>query len=248
MNEIASSSSTGGRSFMGVAPVNFPQSFSLASLPGSDQSLKKISSYFGNSFSLSASEASRSNFLQQFYKYPVIQLYTHASDTSGNNEPVIYFADSALYLSELINEYKPKTRLIVLSACETGSGTNYKGEGVFSFNRGFAAMGIPTAITNLWSVDNTSTYELTELFYKYLSRGLSSDIALQKAKLEFLATASKEKTLPYYWAAPVLVGKAGSIELKKSYSWKWIALFAGIGSLAFWLVYTQYAHKQKATL
>ena len=37
---------------MGVAPVSFPSAFSLASLPGSDGSLKKISSYFDNAFTL----------------------------------------------------------------------------------------------------------------------------------------------------------------------------------------------------
>ncbi len=250
MSDFNSSSSTSGKSFMGVAPVNFPHSFSLASLPGSDQSIKRISSYFDNPFSLSVSNASRNNFLQQFSKYPLIQLYTHAADNSSNNEPVIYFADSALYLSELINENRPLTRLVVLSACETGTGKNYQGEGVFSFNRGFAAMGIPAAVTNLWSVDNTSTYKLTELFYKYLSRGLPTDIALQKAKLEFLATATKEKTLPYYWAAPVLVGKAGIIEVNKPKPWKWIIVFAGIGigCFMFWFVRKRQSENKKATL
>jgi CHAT domain-containing protein/tetratricopeptide (TPR) repeat protein len=191
MNDFSATSSTAGKNFMGVAPVNYPSSFALASLPGSDQSLNKISSYFSNPFRLSALSASRDNFLQQFSKYRVIQLYTHAADSSVNNEPVIYFADSALYLSELINESKPLTRLIILSACETGKGIDYQCEGVFSFNRSFAAMGIPSAITNLWSVDNESTYKLTELFYKYLTDGLPTDVALQKAKLEFIQTSSK---------------------------------------------------------
>ena len=124
--------------------------------------------------------------MHQFSQYRIIQLYTHASDSSINNEPVIYFADSALYLSDLISEHKSHTQLIVLSACETGIGKIYQGEGVFSFNRGFAALGIPAAITNLWSVDNTSTYLLTELFYKWLAKGLPTDVELQKAKLDFL--------------------------------------------------------------
>ena len=236
MNDFSVSSSKAAKNFMGVAPVSFPSAFSLASLPGSDQSLNKISSYFANAFTLSAARASRSNFLQQFSKYRVIQLYTHASDSSGNNEPVIYFADSALFLSDLISDSKSGTSLIVLSACETGKGKIYQGEGVFSFNRGFAALGIPAAITNLWSVDNESTYRLTELFYKWLAKGLPTDVALQKAKLEFLQTTSKEKSMPCYWAGPVLVGKADTIELSKPYTWKWIAVFAVIGCIVFIIV------------
>jgi len=244
MNDFNSASSGRSRNFMGIAPVNYPSSFFLPSLPGSDYSLHRISSYFGNALNLSTSNASRNNFLEQFSKYRVIQLYTHASDSSSNNEPVIYFADSALYLSELINEAIPLTRLIVLSACETGKGVNYQGEGVFSFNRGFAAMGIPAAVTNLWSVDNESTYVLTELFYKWLAKSLPTDVALQKAKLEFIQTSSKEKSLPFYWAAPVLVGKAEIIELNNPYPWKWIAGGVLIAFIVFWILRKKYSLKK----
>ena len=107
---------------------------------------------------------------------------------------------------------------MVLSACETGSGQVYQGEGVFSFNRGFAAMGIPSCIANLWSVDNLSTYRLTETFYKYLAKGLTIDVALQQAKLELLQ--SDDNKLPYYWAAAVLVGKTDVVETKRPFGWK----------------------------
>jgi CHAT domain-containing protein/tetratricopeptide (TPR) repeat protein len=224
-----------GNDFLGIAPVNYPTAFSLASLPGSDRSLYKIADYFSDAVSRVALDASRKNFLNQFSQYRIIQLYTHASDSSMKNEPVIYFADSALYLSDLINEYKPFTRLIVLSACETGKGKIYQGEGVFSFNRGFAALGIPAAITNLWSVDDGSTYLLTELFYKWLAKGLPTDVSLQKAKLEFLHTTSKEKSMPCYWAGPVLVGKTDTIEMSKPYRWKWLAVFAGIAFIVFFI-------------
>jgi CHAT domain-containing protein len=129
-----------------------------------------------------------------------------------------------LRLSELLAEKKPLAKLIVLSACETGTGQLYKGEGVFSFNRGFAALGIPSSVSNLWSVDNVSTYHLTELFYKYLARGLPMDEALQKAKLEFMRESSKEKALPFYWAGAILAGKTDAIQLKKSPSSTFIVL------------------------
>jgi CHAT domain-containing protein len=244
-NFISASANATVKDFMGIAPVNFPPALSLQPLPGSDRSLREMKSYVNDAYNLTNSAASRNNFLHRYYSYKIIQLYTHSSDSSDQGEPVIYFADSALYLSDLIGDNKPGTSLIVLSACETGKGKIYQGEGVFSFNRGFAALGIPAAITNLWSVDNKSTYTLTELFYKWLAKGLPTDVALQKAKLEFLQTVSKEKSLPFYWAAPVLVGKTEIIELAKPYPWKWIAIFATIGLVVFWIMRRKFVQKQR---
>ena len=228
LNEFTSKKAVSSGTFLGVAPVQFPSSFNLSPLLQSDASIKKINSHFRNADVLVSSQATRNNFMQQFQDFKIIQLYTHASDTSAYGEPVIYFSDSALYLSELIPEGKIATRLIVLSACETGNGKLYKGEGVFSFNRGFASLGIPSSVINLWSVDDESTYRLTELFYKYVNEGLALDQALQKAKLEFISSSSKEKRLPYYWAAAVLVGKSDKIEMHNGMGWRYAYFALGI--------------------
>lgn len=219
---------------LGMAPIQYPEKFRLASLNGSDHSLNQIQSYFSNTDILLSVNASRHNFMKNFSKYKIVQLYTHASDSGDTGEPVIYFADSVLYLSDLIAENKPLTSLIVLSACRTGNGVMYQGEGVFSFNRGFAALGIPASIANLWEVESRSTYSITELFYKNIAQGLSPDIALQKAKKEFLSTANKEKSLPYYWAAPILAGKTNSIEYDKNTSWMAWLLFGLFALIAGW--------------
>ena len=246
MNDFTLPPATTGKSFMGIAPVRYPSSFSLAALPGSDQSLHTISAYFDHAVTYTAADASRSNFTEQFSQYQVIQLYTHAADSSENNEPVIYFADSALYLSDLVNTHKPFTHLIVLSACQTGKGRNYHGEGIFSFNRGFAALGVPAAIANLWSVDNTSTYLLTELFYKHLVRGLPTDMALQKAKLEFLKTVSKQKSMPCYWAGPVLIGKTDILAPNKPYPVKWVIMLSVLSFVVTGAITKWFMKKQKA--
>jgi CHAT domain-containing protein len=234
LNTFTNSPPEKNKNFLGIAPVKYASSLSLTALNGSDHSLHEIENYFTGADNFISTQASKNNFENQFSKYKLIQLYTHASDSSKNNEPVIFFADSALYLSDLIPENKPATQLIVLSACETGKGEFYRGEGVFSFNRGFAALGIPSSITNLWSVDNKSTYKITELFYKYLTQGLPLDVALQKAKKEFIQTGSKEYSLPYFWAASVLVGKTDAIDdSNNDFSWKLIVLPASACLLLF---------------
>jgi CHAT domain-containing protein len=231
------------KTFMGLAPVEYAKNLQLSTLSGSDLSLHNIESFFTNVNHLESAQASRYNFLQQFPGYRIIQLYTHASDSSERKEPVIYFADSALYLSELMTAQKPLTQLIVLSACETGGGNLFQGEGVFKFNRGFAALGIPSSISNLWTVDNVSTYQLMELFYKYLAGGLPLDLALQRAKLEYINTAQGEHRLPYYWAAAVLVGKTNPIGMSKDFAWKYV--FAGIGLAGLSLVWWKKIRKPK---
>lgn len=219
--------------FMGMAPVAYPTAMHLPSLQNSDESLDNISDYFSSPAVYVTKKASRQQFLDDFSQYQVIQLYTHAADSSAIGEPVIYFADSALYLSDIIAGNTMNTNFIVLSACQTGTGRLYRGEGVFSFNRAFAAVGIPSSLTNLWSVNNESTYQLTELLYKYLAQGFPKDVALQKAKLEFMQKASKERTLPYYWAAPVLVGTVDPVIAGGGGYWKYVLggtlLIAAIG-------------------
>jgi CHAT domain-containing protein len=220
MNDFTNKGNKANGSFLGMAPVHYPHTSTLDALIGSDLSLDQVESYFKEPHTLVEGKASRNNFIQQFSKYRVIQLYTHASNTSDRNEPVIYFSDSSLYLSELIQENKPSTQLIVLSACETGNGKLRRGEGIFSFNRAFATIGIPASVINLWSVNSESTYRLTELFYKYLSSGMPTDKALQSAKLEFISSSGRKESLPYYWAAAILVGKTGTIDFHQGVSLK----------------------------
>ena len=166
----------------------------------------------------------------------MVQLYTHASDSGYGGEPVIYFSDSVLSLSDLLPEKKPVSNLIVLSACQTASGKLYSGEGIFSFNRSFAALGISSTVSNLWQVNDRATYQLTELFYEFIADGLPLDIALQKAKLQFIKT--NELTgyqLPFYWASPVLIGRSDAISSQKSVEWKWATvLFMVLLSLCIW--------------
>ena len=226
-------STQAGRSFMGMAPVKFS---GFPDLAGSEQSLERLGRYFGQSNNYTRSKATKNNFLNEFYKYKVVQLYTHASDSGYGGEPVIYFSDSVLSLSDLLPEKKPVSNLIVLSACQTASGKLYSGEGIFSFNRSFAALGIASTVSNLWQVNDQATYQLTELFYKFIADGLPLDIALQKAKLKFIkANELTEYQLPFYWASPVLIGRADAISGQKGMQWKWaVVLFIVLLSLCVW--------------
>jgi len=53
-------------------------------------------------------------------------LYTHAQADSTDQEPMIYFANSVLKLSELNTLERFKIQLLVLSACKTAVGKTQK--------------------------------------------------------------------------------------------------------------------------
>lgn len=96
-----------------------------------------------------------------------------------------------------------KTKLVILSACQTGLGDIKTGEGVYGLQRSFQIAGAQSVITSLWKVSDEGTRDLMTQFYKnWLISGDEFD-AFRKAQL-FIKDKYK---YPYYWGAFVLVGK-----------------------------------------
>lgn len=212
------------KSFLGVAPVQFSQK--LNTLTGSAESIGRIGGTYLWKNELVHQKATKSAFLNQASGHRIVQVYTHAFADSTQTEPHIYFADSALKVSDLGNAFF-KINLLVLSACKTGVGKVAKGEGVLSLARGFSMAGIPSTITTLWSVEDQTTYALTELFYTFLNEGLSKDEALQKAKRQYISM--HPNAAPAAWAGLVLIGDA--VALPSNTLWWW-----GLGGLAVLLI------------
>ena len=67
-------------------------------------------------------------------------------------------------------------------------------------------------------------------FYRLLAQGLSKDVALQKAKINYLENADQLTAHPFFWAGMVLSGEATPIKSNSTFSsWQYAALiFLGI--------------------
>ena len=225
----------GRESFLGVAPVEFSPTLQQVKLPKSDITLNTIAGRFDSPTLLTHKAATRRNFLTQATTARIIHLFTHATADSTDQEPTLYFADSTLQLSDFSDNALPNAQLVVLAACKTGIGANQRGEGVFSLARGFAALGVPSVLTTLWSVQNEATYTLTDLFYSYLDEGLPKDIALQRAKQDWLKTAEGANGLPNYWAGLIVVGDAEPLPRINIILWgSVLLLFIIAAGLIFW--------------
>lgn len=96
------------------------------------------------------------------------------------------------------------TRLVVLSACETGVGSVSEGQGVYGLRRAMVMAGAESQVMSLWKVDDDATEALMTGYYKRLARGLGRSQALRSAQLRVLG--QPETAHPYYWAGFVPAG------------------------------------------
>jgi len=183
----------------------------LAALFCGSQELEEIAQYHRGDF-VSAESASIAEFESQAPGAAIIHLATHAcAHKEDPFENRVYFSDGSLTTRELIN-MDLSADLAVLSACETGAGELVEGEGVMSLSRSFMYGGIPSVVMSLWSVDDCSTAKLMGNFYRHLADELPKDVALQRAKKDFLEEATQRQRHPYYWAGFVLQGDCTPIK------------------------------------
>lgn len=96
--------------------------------------------------------------------------------------------------------------LAVLSACQTGLGSEIRGEGLVGLTRSFMYAGVPRIVVSLWNVSDQGTAELMKLFYRgLLEKKLRPSMALRCAQLAMLDEEPWRD--PYYWGAFIFQGE-----------------------------------------
>ena len=103
------------------------------------------------------------------------------------------------------------TKLVVLSACQTGVGNVTAGDGVYGLRRALMLAGAETQVMSLWPVDGEATADLMKAYYEALAKGGKRGEAMRGVQLAMLHS---ERNHPYYWASFIVSGDDRALDDK----------------------------------
>ncbi len=169
---------------------------------------ESVAGSYAQSRLLTGKEANKEMFRREAPNAEVIHIATHGF--SNRNRPElsgVALADGFLQAVEVEKMKLPHTRLVVLSACETGLGRNYRGEGMVGLTRAFLVARAPLVVSSLWAVGAKPTEKLMTIFHQLRTQSgangrLSTAQALRQAQIAML----KQQHRPYDWAAFAVFG------------------------------------------
>jgi CHAT domain-containing protein/tetratricopeptide (TPR) repeat protein len=184
----------------------------LSSLKGAGIEIGSILKRFrGKSYS--GESATKANFIKVSKKPVIFHLAMHSMSDSDNSKYSYLIFDTHSVLPEECKLYnyeislmRIKTPMIVLSACNSGTGTLYSGEGIMSLARGFTLAGASSVIKTSWEINDEVSAAIISGFYFHLAEGKEKNEAMRLAKLDYLMKASPAFKNPYYWAAYEVLG------------------------------------------
>jgi CHAT domain-containing protein/Tfp pilus assembly protein PilF len=154
--------------------------------------------------------ATETNFKKEVEHYKYVHIATHgiSNDEYPSLSGLVFTKDSLtsnikkndgiLFAGEIF-DLNLNANLVILSACESGTGKLIRGEGLMALTRGFIYAGVPQIIYSLWKVDDHSTSELMAKFYEGILQNKPIEQSLKEAKLRLLNNPTT--SLPRFWAA-----------------------------------------------
>jgi len=194
---------------LNVLVVGDPAIPGMAALPGVEREMAAVRRIHaaGRVTQLAGPAATREAFLRELPKHDIVHFAGHALiDPLSPQKSRLLLSGSAgeagaLRMGELFGRPLPRTRLVVLSGCSTGTGRLSATEGPLSLARPFLADGVPAVVASLWNVDDSVAERLFTLFHEHLYAGHDPVEALRSAQLTLLRERRTWERMPPDWAA-----------------------------------------------
>lgn len=212
----------------------FASQFTVNALPSVTMEAEYLATRFGATV-FSNDQSTENRIKESVANYDILHFGTHAFLLPDHPEySFLLFKEGEglgnegmLDIPEIMN-FKLKSQLVVLSACNTGTQSPIGYDNSISLAYGFRHAGAKSVIMSKWKVPDESSFELMRLFYANLADGHSKSSALADAKRQYLKQqADPLKQHPYFWAGFVLVGSDTALSINNSRSYHmWVLLFA----------------------
>jgi CHAT domain-containing protein len=209
----------------------------FAGLPGTKIELNQIIQLYPGATAKYEKETSETYFKEQAKNFNILHIATHGF--LNNKYPMNSYLlmlpddknDGQLSVDEIF-EQNLKSKLVVLSACETGLGRLSNGDELIGLSRAFIYAGTPAIVVSLWPVDDASTALLMTRFHQYYTAGFKPQEAISLAQRDLIknnfnssvkrgannvvwdealefeinkGNKSKNKN-PFFWAPFILIG------------------------------------------
>ena len=133
------------------------------------------------------------------------RLFFAGANTGGSGED-----DGTLTALEASSLDLWGTKLVVLSACDTGLGDIKNGEGVYGLRRSLVLAGSEAQLMSLWPVSDAGTRQLMVEYYQRLKTGEGRSEALRQTQLKLLKDPRRQH--PFYWASFIQSGEWANLD------------------------------------
>ena len=184
-------------------------------LAGSEEEARAVGAlYAADATVLLRNDATKQAFVAAAARHDIVHFAGHGEAVPG--APLrsrLHFARDPergslgnLFVDELHSLAFPKTRLVVLSGCDTGSGHLSDTEGVSSLARAFFSGGVPVVVASLWAVGDRSTTPFFVAFHQELLNGVEPGEALRRAQVMQIRAQAGMSRARADWAAFQVIG------------------------------------------
>lgn len=189
-------------------------------LPGAQYEVELLQEIWGESGERYDATVGATSTLRKMSPYHVVHFAGHAVLDARRPErsylALPSAADARISALHLSTQSLPRTRLVVLAACDTRGehivrtqttrGGEAVGSGLQSLANAFRSAGAQHVIGAAWAIDDAATTAFMARLHASLRAGVPPAFALREAQLESVRSQDPARRTPRVWAAFQLLG------------------------------------------
>ena len=186
----------------------------LPLLPGAHSEATSVGSLYRKSQVLVGTRATATSLGRLAGQYSVVHIAAHGiTNNDAPERSALALAPDpedlhggVLFATDVLRLSLDHTQVVVLSACNSASGSGVAMGGPSSLAGAFLAASVPSVIATLWRIDDEPSARLITRLHESLSRGEPPALALRSAQLQMLESDDRVLRAPSTWAGFIALG------------------------------------------